>query len=146
MMTRNSRYSHLSAAFIAAAFVVVATACNDSSTNTVPLVPTTISANSGSDTQVGTAGQPLAQAISVHVADQDGNAVSNAAVTWTVQSSGGSVSAPTSTTGSTGDATVAWTLGSTVGVDSLKASIASGASVTLTATANAAAVALVAEP
>ena len=56
-------------------------------------------------------------------------------------SGGGSVSAASSTTSSTGDATVTWTLGSTSGLDSLKASIASGASVTLTATANAAAMA-----
>ena len=80
MMTRSIRYSRLSAACMAAAFMVAATACNDSSTNTVPPVATTITANTGSDTQVGTVGQPLAQTISVHVADQDGNALSNATV------------------------------------------------------------------
>src|SRR5262249_4533953 len=61
----------------------------------------------------------------------------NAAVSWTVTSGGGSVASASGATDASGTATVVWTLGPVAGPDSLKASIATGASVTFSATATA---------
>jgi len=126
---------------LAAMFAATLAACHSDSSNTAPAVATTITANTGSDAQTGTVGAALPQAISVHVADQNNNAIANATVTWTVATGGGSVSAPTSTTNATGDATVTWTLGNTAGPNTLTAALAGGASVTLHATGTAAAAA-----
>src|SRR5438067_4845497 len=115
----------------------VAACSDDNATNTVAPVATSIAVNAGSDAQSGTVGQALAQPISVHVADQNGASLAGALVTWTVVSGGGSVSQATSTADATGNATAAWTLGTAVGADSLRAALPSGASVTLSATASA---------
>ncbi|HEY9225445.1 MAG TPA: Ig-like domain-containing protein [Gemmatimonadaceae bacterium] len=98
------------------------------------LVATTITVRSG-DKQVGEINKPLAQPIVVNVSDQNGGPVANAAVNWTVLSGGGSVSAPNTVTDANGNTSVTWTMGPTPGVDSLKAMIANGAFVIITATA-----------
>lgn len=117
---------------------MVAVGCSDNNNNLVALVATFISVNAGSNGQTGTAGQQLANPISVHVTDQNSNALAGVSVAWAVVGAGGSVNTASSLTNSNGDATVLWTLGTAIGLDSLTASIASGASVTITATATAA--------
>ncbi|HTE45968.1 MAG TPA: Ig-like domain-containing protein [Gemmatimonadaceae bacterium] len=139
MMDSSIRSTRLFSGFVLAALAAAAVACSDDDSNTAPLVATTVTINTGSSEQTGTVGQPLAQPISVHVVDQDGNAFSGATITWTVMSSGGTVPAATSTTNATGDATTTWTLGNTPGADSLKADLGNGSSVIITATATAAA-------
>ncbi len=128
---------------LAAMFAATLAACSSDSSNTAPAVATTITANTGSDGQTGVAGQALAQPISVHVVDQNNNAEVNATVTWAVGTGNGSVSSATSVTNASGDATVTWTLGTVAGQNTLTATIASGASVTLHATVGAAAAATV---
>ena len=91
----------------------------------------------GSDGQIGTVNQPLPNPIVVHVTDANGISSSNSLVAWTIISGGGSVSSATSLTDANGNASVIWTMGPTVGVDSLRATIGSGASVIITATAQA---------
>ncbi len=120
-------------------------ACHNDSTNTAPLVATTITANAATNAQAGTVGQALAQPATVVVTDQNGNPIINATVTWTVVSGAGTTSAPTSVTDVSGTATVTWTIDTIARVDSMTASIASGTSVTFTATGNAGAATTVAK-
>ncbi|MGH7619722.1 MAG: Ig-like domain-containing protein, partial [Gemmatimonadaceae bacterium] len=89
----------------------------------------------------GAVGQPLAEPIVVQVTDQSGNTLSGVAVTWTVVSGGGSVSTSASTTDANGNASVVWTLGNASGTQQLSASIVTGASATISATATPAAAA-----
>jgi len=120
-----------------AAGVFIAGACSDSNSTTSTPVATSITANSATDQQTGVAGASLAQPVSVVVKDQSGAPMENAAVSWTVESGGGSVASASSATDATGMATVIWTLGPVAGPDSLKASIAAGTSVVFSATATA---------
>src|SRR5262249_24408394 len=75
-------------------------ACDDKAdfTNVVVPVATTLTIVTGSDGQVGIAGQPLPVPITVHVLDQNGNSIAGAIVSWTVTAGNGSVSSATSTT------------------------------------------------
>jgi adhesin/invasin len=116
-----------------------ASACSDNNNITTALTPTTIQANSATNGQTGVVGTALAQPVAVIVADQNGAPLANATVNWAVTAGGGSVASATSVTDATGNATVVWTLGTTVGTDSLMASIAGGADAIITATATAAA-------
>ncbi len=145
-MVYPTRIARVMGVVSAAAIVgLTAAACNSDSANSVTSVASTLAANSGVNAQTGTVGQPLSVPISVHVADQNGAALSGVAVTWTVVGSGGAVDSATSTTSATGDAVTDWTLGQTAGMDSLKASTATGLSTVLTATANAGAFASMAK-
>jgi hypothetical protein len=139
MQQRITRYRRWFAPVLGGALVLNGAACGDKSnnlvTNSVVLTATSITIRSG-DGQIGVAGQPLAQPIVVHVADQNGASLENAVVDWTVLFGGGSVSAPTSQTDANGNASITWTMGPAAGVDSLRAAIANGASVTITATAH----------
>jgi hypothetical protein len=119
--------------------LVVAGACgSDKNSTTTPLVATTITLATGVNGQAGVVGTALTTPIGVVVEDQNGVPLNDATVTWTVVSGGGSVATPSTTTDDSGNTSVVWTLGNVAGVDSLKASIASGASVTVAATATAA--------
>ncbi len=131
------RYSHVLAAFAAATVTLASAACSDSSQNAVAPVGASVSVNSGSNGQTGTAGQPLPQVISVEVLDQDGKPVPSVVVSWNIASGGGTVDSTTSTTDASGNASVQWTLGTKAGADSLLASIAVGATTMISATANA---------
>jgi hypothetical protein len=98
-------------------------------------VPTTIVLNGG-DNQSGAVGSTLAAPLSVKVTDGNGNAVANVTVTWTAND-GGSVSAPTSSTNSSGIAQVSRTLGLVPGTYGTTAAVdgLSGSPVTFTSTA-----------
>ena len=99
-------------------------------------VATTLVVTAGDD-QYATPGAPLATAPSVRVTDADGNGVSGVAVTFAVASGGGSISAASATTDAFGVAAAGiWTLGSTLGTNSLTAAAALAVPpVTFTATA-----------
>lgn len=134
VMDRGIRARSTGRWVVAAAALVVAAACGDKTFNEVSLLPAVITVSTASNNQTGVVGEPLAQPISVQVTDQSGNPVANIVVTWTVLTGGGSVASATSTTDGNGNASVIWTLGATAGENTLRASIATGASVTITAT------------
>jgi Bacterial Ig-like domain (group 1) len=122
---------------LAVGLAAAATACSSDNNNSAPLVATSITASAASQGQTGTVGSTLTQAATVQVTDQDGNPISNVAVTWMVIAGGGSVLNSASVTDANGDASTVWTLGSIAGVDTLEATIASGASVKIGALATA---------
>lgn len=88
--------------------------------------------------QIGPVGLPLPNALVVLVTDDEGNPVEGVSVSWGAQG-GGSVSAATVTTGSSGLASVQRTLGSDLGEQTTTASVSGlqGSPVTFTATATA---------
>jgi predicted Fe-Mo cluster-binding NifX family protein len=114
-----------------------------SRTGTTPTITTVagaakkISANAGNG-QSTTVGTSVATAPSVLVTDTNNNPVSGVAVTFAVYSGGGSVSGGSATTNAFGIATVgSWSLGTTPGANSLRATSAglTGSPVTFSATA-----------
>ena len=108
-------------------------ACDDKDfTNGVVLAATNIAIVSGSG-QTATVSTQLANPLVVRVTDRSGNAVVNALVSWTT--SDGSLSSATTLTGVDGLTSVTWTLGPTAGDQLTTATIATGQSVTFTATA-----------
>lgn len=121
---------------VAAAALVVAGACGDKDFNNVVVpIATTVTVTAATNNQSAVAGQALPQPVDVQVTDGAGTPIQGVVVTWTVLSGGGTVSTATSATDANGDATVVWTLGSVAGTQTLGASIATGASTTITATA-----------
>jgi adhesin/invasin len=124
---------------LAALAVIGASACSDNNDTTIPRTATTITASSATNGQTGVVGTALAQPVAVVVADQNGAPLAGATVNWAVTAGGGSVASSTSVTDASGNATVVWTLGQSVGTDTLTASIAGGANAIITATATAAA-------
>ncbi|MEO7086606.1 MAG: Ig-like domain-containing protein [Gemmatimonadaceae bacterium] len=108
------------------------TACSDSTTSPTP-VATTLSLSSGG-AQTGTVAAALATPVVVHVADQSGNSLSNALVTFAPNPTSGSVSSVDATTDVNGNAQVVWTLGTIAGTDTLVATIGT-VSTTIVATA-----------
>jgi hypothetical protein len=137
MGNRNSRTSHWSTMLFAIGVAASGAACHDSTTNAASAVAASVVVNTGSSGQTGTVGQQLAVPVSVHVTDQNGTAVVNSSVAWTLAASSGSVDSATTMTNANGDATVLWTLGTVAGGDTLTATISSGTAVIITATANA---------
>lgn len=138
MQQRSTRYTRWLVTAMGGALLLSNAACDDKDFNTIAIIANSITVSAASQGQVGVAGQPLAQPIVVHVSSPNGASVVNAVVSWTVLTGGGAVSAPTSLTDANGNASVTWTLGPAAGANSLRASIVSGASVTITATATAA--------
>ncbi|HXY19728.1 MAG TPA: hypothetical protein VEH83_06990, partial [Gemmatimonadales bacterium] len=85
--------------------------------------------------QTGGVGAPLAQPMVVRVKAADSLGVPGVAVNFTVVSGGGVVSKATDTTDASGDASTVWTLGGTLGLQSLKASVAAAPGIAATAIA-----------
>lgn len=94
------------------------------------------------DQQSGTVGAALSAPLVVNVKATTGAAMAGQAVTWAVTSGGGTVSQGSVTSGSDGNASVTWTLGGSVGAQTVTAT-AAAFSVTFTATAGAGPVATV---
>jgi hypothetical protein len=93
-------------------------------------------AKQAGDGQTGSVGVAVATAPAVSVKDLYGNPVRAVAVTFTVASGGGSVSGGATSTDSTGSATVGgWTLGPTVGTNTLAAVVQGLPAMSFTATA-----------
>src|SRR6185503_8161122 len=88
-------------------------ACGDDSA-IQPTVPTTIEAVSG-DHQVGNPSAQLASPLVIRVTDDQGQPAVGVTVTWAVVDGGGSITSPSSTTGSDGTVCAQFILGSTIG-------------------------------
>ena len=86
--------------------------------------PTAIARVQG-DGQTGTAGQPLADSLTVQVTDFEGNPVSGQRVAFVLGADvpGAEISPDTATTGSEGIAAARWVLGSTSGLQSVIARV-----------------------
>lgn len=110
-------------------------ACSDDGSPNEPIPQGIDLAVSGGGGQSGPPGTTLATPISVHVMNATGGPVERVLVTWTVVGASGSVSPTTSMSDANGNATTTWTLGPDVGTDSLRASIATGATIVIIATA-----------
>jgi len=93
-------------------------------------------AKNAGDNQSATAGSVVVIPPSVIAKDANGNPKSGVSVTFAVASGGGSITGATAVTNAAGIATVgSWTLGSSVGVNSLSSTAAGLPPVTFTATA-----------
>lgn len=101
-------------------------------TNTV--TATQLTAQTGQN-QSGPAGSTLGQPIGVWLRSASGQPVAGVAVAFAVSSGGGSLSASSRLTDQFGMASVNWTLGSTIGVQQVTASVVGLASVVFSATA-----------
>jgi serine protease len=106
-------------------------------TATAALSPGATLAVGSGDGQQGLAGQSLLAPIGVRVRTADGHGLSNVQVDWSVASGGGSVAQPSTLTDASGAALVGWTLGASLGPQTVTASNAglSPSSVTLNASA-----------
>jgi len=113
-------------------------ACKDNNSNTAPLVAASLTADASTNGQTAVAGTAVTLPVSVHVMDQNGEPLGGATVTWSVVNGAGHTGAASSTTDASGMATTAWTLDTLTRLDSLTASIQSGAKVTFTARGTAA--------
>ena len=87
------------------------------------------------DQQLGVVGTLLAAPLSVRVTDTHGNPVAGSTITFGPASGDGSVFPTQATSDSNGTAATEWTLGSSLGSQSVGASIETGAMVTFTAAA-----------
>ncbi len=86
------------------------------------------------DGQSVTVGRTLPDSLVVRLVDRNGNPIDGQQVTWSVTAGGGSVTPTTAATDGAGRARAAWTLGTTAGADTVRAS-AAGLSVTFSALA-----------
>ena len=101
---------------------------------TVRQVPASFEIVSG-DGQTGEVGTILPESLRVKLSDSNGNPIEGIAVTWTVSSGGGTLSAAEVDTDEEGIAEVQWTLGTTPGENAVTASVEGMDALTLTATA-----------
>ena len=85
--------------------------------------PATVAVASGA-VQGGVAGSALRDSLLLSVADQYGNPVIGVAVTWNLPAAGGTLTAASSVTSATGQASAKWTLGPTVGHYTVTAQVA----------------------
>lgn len=112
--------------------VMIAGGCGEDTTQ--PEGETRLAVQSG-DNQTQTVGQALASPVVVRVS-RDGTALPGATVSWAVTAGGGSVTPATTTTDADGLASATWTLGPSVGANTLEASVsgATGSPVSFSAT------------
>lgn len=127
------RLRHLVLGLLTVAFA----ACSPNSTNAPGggVTPFTVAVFNG-NLQSSLAGATLVTPLTVVVTDANGTPVSGAQVNWLIASGGGSVSPTTSTTDANGRASTIFTLGSTVGTQTVSAATANASTgVTFSATA-----------
>ena len=91
---------------------------------------------SGGNGQTAQVATTLSGRPTVRVVDGSGRAVSGATVRWQVRSGGGSLNTGSTTTNSSGEAQVTWTLGTTAGRQEIVASTDGASSLVFNATAN----------
>jgi adhesin/invasin len=109
----------------------------------LPLIATASLGSSGAilalsgNNQTGPTGSLLASRLLAKVVDQNNNAVVGARVTWTVATGGGSLTqtAGSGITNVAGVDSASWTLGSTVGLQTVTATVAGVGSIAFSATA-----------
>lgn len=119
----------LLAAFAA---LFTAAACHDNSTT--PVVPASISLSAGAD-QHGTVGQTLAVAPTFVVYDANGKALNGVRVSVAVSAGGGTLTAAPTRTVSGATSVGAWTLGPSVGTQSITVTVGGLAPFVISATA-----------
>ena len=108
-------------------------ACSSDNTPAAPSGPVIVSISDG-DAQIATVGQAVSIAPAVRVT-RNGAVVSAAAVTFSVQSGGGSVTGATTVSDANGIARAgAWTLGTTAGANILSAAVTGGGTTAFNAT------------
>ncbi len=98
-----------------------------------PLTPSPPATPNGQFAVTGMVGQPVT--ISLAAIDRKGHTAPGVLVSWAVMRGGGAIDVASSTTDTSGIASVTWTLDTIAKTDSLRASIASGATMLVTATA-----------
>jgi len=133
-MSYRIRLSRSSFIIMAVAASAGLAACGSDTDNVAPAVAAVITTDAAHDNQTGTVGLVLPDSIEVHVTTATGAAVSGTTVTWTAATGGDTVNPTKSTTDVNGDARTSLTLGPTAGVNTVTASIPSGATTTITAT------------
>lgn len=111
---------------------VVGTVTFSATATSGPASEIVITAGSGQQAEIG---QRVADSVRVRVYDAYGNTVPDATVTFAVLTGGGTASPTSAKSRADGTAATAWTLGSTSGTQTLRASIGTVASVTAYATA-----------
>jgi alpha-tubulin suppressor-like RCC1 family protein len=89
------------------------------------------------DDQDGSVGAPVPDSLVVEVRDAHGNAVPGANVSWEVLEGGGTVEAEAAATGAAGRVRAAWTLGTAVGPNRVRAAVGEIVSAEFTASARA---------
>ena len=109
------------AALALLAFALALGACNSSAEG--PPVPSGIAAVSGNN-QFAVVNSPASNPLVVLVTDQNGSPLSNAKVSWTVTSGGGSVADSTSTSDVSGYARTTYTAGERPGAGTVVATVA----------------------
>ena len=113
--------------------IALLAACNTNNTPAAPSGPVILSVSDG-DAQVATVGQAVTIAPAVRVT-RNGAVVSAAAVTFSVQSGGGSVTGATTVSDANGIARAgAWTLGTAAGANTLSAAVTGGNTTAFNAT------------
>jgi len=111
-------------------------ACSSDKVNSVQTsIATTVVVDSAANNQTAVAGAALGTPITVTVRDQNGTAMSGVILNWTVTAGGGSVDSATTTTNSSGQSGVHWTLGPASGANSLMVETTNGAGAVINATA-----------
>lgn len=106
-------------ALVLSAVAIIAVGCGGGGSEPTP--PPVLQINGGPGAQ-GIAGRPVPTPPSVKVVDANGASVAGVAVTFAVTGGGGTITGATATTNSSGVATVgSWTLGTTLGVNTLSA-------------------------
>lgn len=124
--------------FLALMAIVALGACGGSDDSTAPSQntgPLNIVITGNSTGQTAAAGAKLPFPITVSVVNGSAAPQAGVPVTWEVVGSGGSLSSTNTVTDGNGLSFVEWTLGNIAGTDSVRASIASGATVIFTAKA-----------
>lgn len=110
-------------AFSALAAVAFVTACSKDSTTTLSKAPAKIAVVSG-DQQSAVGPVPLTSPLVVIVTDPQNAPVANVTVAWTASDPTAHLSAATSTTDAAGSTQVTWTLGQTLGTQTVAATAA----------------------
>ncbi|MCH8145624.1 MAG: Ig-like domain-containing protein, partial [Gemmatimonadetes bacterium] len=114
----------------ALAFGMTACTSKQDPTDTGPPTPTpTLIVKVDGNTQTGTVGTALGTSVVVQVNDQTGTAMQGVSVSFSVTSGGGSFSAASSNTNSSGQASSDWTLGTTSGAQVARVSVTSNTSI-----------------
>ena len=112
-------------------------ACKSDSNDPSAGPPTALLVLAGGTPQFGVFGQPVAVAPTILVTDANNRPVPGVAVAFAITKGGGSVNAPSQTTGANGNASVAWTMGNIFGANLLTATVAGLSPAVFSANANA---------
>jgi type V secretory pathway adhesin AidA len=113
--------------------LVIGAALSGCSLNTDVSGPSVIVKITG-DQQIAPVNTVLPTALGVTITTQFGERITNATVTWTIVSGGGSLSSTTTMTDDTGSAYVTYTTGPTAGQAIIRANAANGLAITFNET------------